>query len=448
MAADAGDRRPRQRREAFYKPRSVVANVAPAPATHDLPARAQVRRVLDSVCGTVAFANAMVRSNLDTFSHWEVITKQSADDGYVHTIVARAVYNVAGSSSRDILAIKLVDVDRRPGDFELGATELRQREWRLSRALADCPGLLVVSQQHWHGPTCLSVSPFVGAGDLFAWLSKRENHQVDESTARAIFDQIMTCVGAMHARQYAHRDIKLENVFYNEVTGEARLGDIEFACSVAEGAEPDEVFNAKCGSFAYVAPEIWLATYTFGAPSAYANKLAADIWACGVVLYALLFGLFPFDVMQSIASAGAAAGSRKIAKAALGSMMHGLADEKDSVLFGMAGATPLDESRTRLAFPESAPKEATSLLASMLQLDPSHRVTAVGALAHPWLLGRNAESTLSLAQSLPALGTGAARESVPAHAVKHLPVAMSVHFPPVGLYERSDSVSKFIQSMS
>lgn len=63
-------------------------------------------------------------------------------------------------------------------------------------------------------------------------------------------------------------------------TGILKIIDFGFA---SNAKEPLKVF---CGTPSFMAPEIVSKKEYYGAP--------ADIWACGVVMYVMLTGLFPF----------------------------------------------------------------------------------------------------------------------------------------------------------
>lgn len=79
--------------------------------------------------------------------------------------------------------------------------------------------------------------------------------------------------------QISHRDIKLENITYG--SGIIKLLDFGFA---VHSSKP---LKNTCGTLMYMAPEIFDRSKEFiGFPT--------DIWACGVVLYAISTGHFPF----------------------------------------------------------------------------------------------------------------------------------------------------------
>ena len=79
-----------------------------------------------------------------------------------------------------------------------------------------------------------------------------------------------------------HRDIKLENILLDETKTVAKLIDFGFSTCIPH----ERKVKIFCGTPSYMAPEIVGKTEYSGPP--------ADIWALGVLLYALLCGKFPF----------------------------------------------------------------------------------------------------------------------------------------------------------
>jgi 5'-AMP-activated protein kinase catalytic alpha subunit len=79
-----------------------------------------------------------------------------------------------------------------------------------------------------------------------------------------------------------HRDIKLANIMLG-YDGIVKLCD--FGCSKLI-KDLDEKMNAKCGTPAFIAPEILIGKGYYG--------FQADIWSAGVVLYYILYGYKPF----------------------------------------------------------------------------------------------------------------------------------------------------------
>ena len=85
----------------------------------------------------------------------------------------------------------------------------------------------------------------------------------------------------LHSLNVVHRDIKLDNILIEEDTKMVKM--IDFGFSVIVNQNRLKIF---CGTPSYMAPEIVSKIEYSGPP--------ADIWALGVLLYALLCGKFPF----------------------------------------------------------------------------------------------------------------------------------------------------------
>ena len=86
----------------------------------------------------------------------------------------------------------------------------------------------------------------------------------------------------MHSQKIAHRDIKLENILID--TNE-KIKIIDFGFSV-NFHQDGKKMKMLCGTPCYMAPEI--------VSKKHYDAARADIWAMGIVLYRILFGIFPF----------------------------------------------------------------------------------------------------------------------------------------------------------
>lgn len=85
----------------------------------------------------------------------------------------------------------------------------------------------------------------------------------------------------LHTQNIAHRDIKLDNILIEENTNMIKV--IDFGFSVICSAQKLKIF---CGTPSYMAPEIVQKREYEGKP--------VDMWALGVMLFAMLTGTFPF----------------------------------------------------------------------------------------------------------------------------------------------------------
>jgi serine/threonine protein kinase len=105
-----------------------------------------------------------------------------------------------------------------------------------------------------------------------------------ECIAYYTFNQIFKAVEYLHSVGVVHRDIKLENVLFdNEQNMHVALIDFGFSSRWKRG---DHLFEEYSGSPPYASPELME-----GVPH---DGTAPDIWALGVTLYILLTGSYPF----------------------------------------------------------------------------------------------------------------------------------------------------------
>jgi len=86
----------------------------------------------------------------------------------------------------------------------------------------------------------------------------------------------------MHSKCYAHRDLKLDNILMDPGTKKIKIIDFGFSQRV----RPDEKLSIFCGTPHYMDPDI--------VRKAPYNPFAADVWACGVILYIIYVGKLPF----------------------------------------------------------------------------------------------------------------------------------------------------------
>lgn len=123
---------------------------------------------------------------------------------------------------------------------------------------------------------------YCSGGELFDHIV--EKNRCTESESRMFFRQIVSAVAYLHSLGYAHRDLKPENVLLDK---DQNLKLIDFGlCARPEGGIQSPLFTS-CGSPTYAAPELVLGNQYLGPE--------VDVWAMGVLLYALLAGFLPFD---------------------------------------------------------------------------------------------------------------------------------------------------------
>lgn len=125
------------------------------------------------------------------------------------------------------------------------------------------------------------VMDFLGGGSLHHYLKKRPGRRLEDQQAKRLFYQVCQGIKYLHDRHIVHRDVKLENLLLDE-TGVVKIIDFGFSTIVPPGKK----LKIFCGTPSYMAPEIVSRKEYSG--------FCADVWAMGVLLFALLCGSFPF----------------------------------------------------------------------------------------------------------------------------------------------------------
>ena len=122
------------------------------------------------------------------------------------------------------------------------------------------------------------VMEYAPGGELFNYIVEKE--KLTEKETSFYFYQIIQAVKEIHKKKICHRDIKPENLLF---TKNKILKIIDFGLS----SEYDEYLSTPCGSPCYASPEMIRGKKY--------NGLSIDLWACGIILFAMLCGYLPFD---------------------------------------------------------------------------------------------------------------------------------------------------------
>lgn len=183
----------------------------------------------------------------------------------------------------------------------------------------------------------------VSGGELFDYLVSKGRLSIKE--ARKFFRQIISALDFCHCHSICHRDLKPENLLLDD-RGNIKVADFGMASLQLENS----LLETSCGSPHYASPEVVRGEKYDGR--------RADVWSCGVILYALLVGALPFDDEN---------------------LRHLLEKVKRGVFH----------------IPHFVPAECQSLLRAMIEVDPEKRITLTEVLRHPWVLGSAASLSSS-----------------------------------------------------
>ncbi|CAB3401032.1 unnamed protein product [Caenorhabditis bovis] len=175
----------------------------------------------------------------------------------------------------------------------------------------------------------------VSGGELFDYLVRKGRLMSKE--ARKFFRQIISALDFCHAHNICHRDLKPENLLLDE-RNNIKVADFGMASLQVEGS----MLETSCGSPHYACPEVIRGEKYDGRK--------ADVWSCGVILYALLVGALPFDDDN----------------------LRNLLEKVKRGVFHI---------------PHFVPADVQSLLRAMIEVDPAKRYSLAEVFRHPWVSG-------------------------------------------------------------
>ncbi|XP_057783496.1 phosphoenolpyruvate carboxylase kinase 1-like [Salvia miltiorrhiza] len=211
-----------------------------------------------------------------------------------------------------------------------------QNEAKLMQLVSGHPNVVGVFDVYEDEDFLHVVLEYCGGGDLFERITARP--VLTESEARRVLLPLMEAIAHCHHHGIAHRDIKPDNILFNNYD-ELKLADFGSAECFGSGG----LMSGIVGTPYYVAPEV-LAGRDY-------NE-TVDVWSAGVILYIMLAGIPPFYGESA----------QEIFEAVL---------------------------RANLRFPRkvfsSVSPEAKDLLRRMLCKDISRRFSADQVLRHPWM---------------------------------------------------------------
>lgn len=126
-----------------------------------------------------------------------------------------------------------------------------------------------------------AIMEYCSIGELFTLI---KNQQFNHNKTKQYFIQLIQAIDYIHdVHNVCHRDISLENILL-DINDNLKLCDFGL-CSI----NTDHIDDGKrVGKLKYMAPEVY-------AKESY-NPKSADIWSCGVVLFIMLTGVFPWDI--------------------------------------------------------------------------------------------------------------------------------------------------------
>jgi len=111
---------------------------------------------------------------------------------------------------------------------------------------------------------------------------------LSEAEARYFFIQFLSAVEYLHNHRVAHRDLKLDNIVLDG-SKPPRIKVCDFG--FAKNWDREANMFTQIGTPVYMSPQLISSKNT----NVGYDATKADVWACGVLLFVMLLGMFPYD---------------------------------------------------------------------------------------------------------------------------------------------------------
>jgi serine/threonine protein kinase len=239
---------------------------------------------------------------------------------------------------------------RKSDIHSLGAADRTKTEIQCLMALKHTNIIRLQQQLESHHHVVL-VFELMEGGDLLKYLIRRQQAMhtpracLTENEARHVFYQVLSAVSHAHNQHICHRDLKLENILLKDSTlSLVKIADF----GLSDFYRPGTVMKSSCGTLSFLAPEVFKGTANAGPP--------LDVWAMGVILFALLSGRLPFE----------------------GPDLIGTKRPRDAVIKSRI-------MKCQFVIDENLGAEAKDLFRLLLQGDPVERISISEIFNHSWL---------------------------------------------------------------
>ena len=198
------------------------------------------------------------------------------------------------------------------------------------------PNVITISEIFETDEAYFTVMEYCEGGELFNYIV--ENKYLSEEKSAFFFYQLISGLEYIHSLGIVHRDLKPENLL---LTHEHILKIIDFGLSNYFNNKQIQLLETPCGSPCYASPEMLSGKCYDG--------FKIDIWATGIILFAMLCGYLPFD------------------------------DKDNNILFQKI-------LKCKIHFPSQLSHDAKDILKRILVNNPKNRITIKDIKKHPFYL--------------------------------------------------------------
>ncbi|CAF1111508.1 unnamed protein product [Rotaria sordida] len=248
-----------------------------------------------------------------------------------------AVFECRDKATGIQLALKIIDKTRCKG-YEY----LIENELSILRRVKH-PNIIKLVEEFQNELKYFLVLEYVSNGDLLTAVTTMNKYS--EHDVALMLSQIASALKYLHSLQIVHRDVKLENVLmanYPDQSVTLKLADFGLALCLTDQTPIVAAHGDKlCGTPMYLAPEV-IQNRDY--------RIENDMWSLGIIAFTLLSGMAPFN------------------------------GDNDGDIISNVINKPIDFN----LLPKIS-MDCREALMSMLERDPTKRISASELLQHPWI---------------------------------------------------------------
>ncbi|EKE41230.1 hypothetical protein ENUP19_0085G0135 [Entamoeba nuttalli] len=192
------------------------------------------------------------------------------------------VFQIKRKSNNKINAVKIIDITQKK------KSEIAQRESEVLEQIHHQNIIkkyeTIQSQRFMY-----IIMEYIEGLTLEQYLQLKQHHIFNENEIKIIIRQVFNAINYLHSNKIIHRDLKLENIMIRGKTNEEynKLNIVVMDFGLGKILETKEYTLTKCGTSNYTSPQIL--------QSGPYDGFKTDIWCCGVMLFYMSIGMFPFN---------------------------------------------------------------------------------------------------------------------------------------------------------